>query len=157
MKTKIFVFVAVLLVGFAGWGLSHGLTVKAAPGFTLVNVKGTYGYTVQGTIGLSSPFAAMGVLTADGNGGISGTETSQVYGVGMQTNAFQGSYTVDNTGCGTITLNFPAPAQDPNNPDAPMLPGVTARYKFVIVNGMAEIRALRADNGTMATAEFKLQ
>ena len=56
-----------------------------------------------------------------------------------------------------MVINYPAPAFDSDNPDAVALPGVAARYHFVIVNGSAELKAARGDNGTIAIADFKLQ
>ena len=35
--------------------------------------------------------------------------------------------------------------------------GQFAHYQFVIVNGTVELKAMRGDNGTIATAEFKVQ
>jgi hypothetical protein len=37
-----------------------------------------------------------------------------------------------------------------------IVPGVVARYNFVIVNGNAEPMAARAENGTIAITDFKL-
>ena len=163
MKTKLYVctLTAALFAGCAGWGFSHATfkmqSVKAASGFSAASVKGTFGYTLQCQIGTSTPLAGLGMMVADGNGGISGSETTQVYGVGVHTQVFQGSYTVRNDGSGTMVLNFPAPPTDPDNPDAVQLAGPIARYNFVIVNGLAELKAVRGDNGTIAIADFKLQ
>jgi hypothetical protein len=160
MKTKLFVCAlsAALIAGIAGWSLAHGMhSVKAANGFSAASLKGTFGYTVQGQIGSTNPLAGTGLMVLDGNGGITGSETTQVYGVGLQNSQFQGSYTVNNDGSGVMVINYPAPAIDPNNPDAVPLPGVVAHYNFVIVGGTAEIKAVRGDNGTVATASFKLQ
>ena len=162
MKTKNFMLAVALLAGLAGWGLSRGTTAKASNGFTSASLKGIYGYTVQGTLGMTTPMAAMGVLTADGNGGISGTETLQVYGQGTQITQFQGSYSVDAGGTGTMVINYPAlPAPpdsgDPDNPPLPSPAPVVARYSFVIVNGVAELRGMRSDNGIIATAAFRQQ
>jgi hypothetical protein len=165
MKTKLFVCAlsAALLAGFAGFNLSRGsVSVKAANGFSAASLKGTFGYTIQGTIGTSTPLAGSGLMVLDGNGGVSGSETVQTYGVGMQTTQFQGSYNVRNDGSGTMVINYPAlpaPPVDPDNPDAVSVapPAVVARYNFVIVNGTAELKAVRGDNGTIAVADFKLQ
>jgi hypothetical protein len=163
MKTKLYVCTlgAAMVAGLGGWGLASGpfkmQTAHAASGYSAVSMKGTYGYTVQGEVGSSTPLAGLGLLVADGNGGISGSETLQVYGGGTQTQSFQGSYTVNNDGTGTIIINYPQPPVDPNNPDALPVQGQVARYHFVIVGGNAEIKAVRADNGTIATADFRLQ
>jgi hypothetical protein len=159
MKLYVYTLTAALAAGFAGWGLSQGSlhSVKAAAGYSAASLKGTYGYTLQGQVGTTAPLAGLGLLVADGNGGISGSETTQVYGVGMQTTSFQGSYSVKNDGTGTLIINYPAPATDPDNPDAMPMPAVVARYHFVIVNGSLELKGMRGDNGTIATADFKLQ
>jgi hypothetical protein len=166
MKTKLYVCMlsAALVAGIAGWGLSRGpmSSVKAANGYSAASLKGTFGYTLQGQFGASTPLAGLGMMVLDGNGGISGNETTQVYGIGLQTTPFQGSYTVRNDGSGTMVINYPAlpaPPVDPDNPDAsPMSPPpAVARYNFVIVNGSAELKAVRGDNGTIAIADFRLQ
>ena len=166
MKTKLFVCTlsVALVAGVAGWSLSRGSmkSVKAANGFSAASLKGTFGYTLQGQIGTSSPLVGSGLMVLDGNGGVSGSETTQAYGVGMQTTTFQGSYSVHNDGSGTMVINYPAlpaPPVDPDNPDATPAapPAVVARYNFVIVNGSAELKAIRGDNGTTVVADFKLQ
>src|SRR6476646_9217204 len=129
MKTKLYVctLTAALVAGFAGWGLSHGpfkvQAVKAANGFSAASLKGTYGYTIQGQIGSTSPLAGLGLLVLDGNGGLTGSESTQVYGVGNQSTTYQGSYSVKNDGSGTLVINYPVPAMDPDNPDAVVMPG----------------------------------
>ena len=158
MKLYVCTLTAALVAGFAGWGLSHGMsTARAASGYTAASMKGTFGYTLQGQVGQSTPLAGLGMIVADGNGGLSGSETSQVYGVGTQTTPFQGSYTINNDGTGTMTINYTVPQQDPNNPDVVLPPPVIAHYNFILVNGSTQIKAVRSDNGTAAVADFKLQ
>jgi hypothetical protein len=160
MKTRLYVCAAILTASVAGWAFSHALSARADSGFTLASVKGIYGYTVQGSLATTTPMAAVGMMVADGNGGLSGTETQQIYGQGTQTAAFQGSYTVNGNGSGTMIVNYPAPPtppQDPDNP-TPFVPqALSARYDFVIVNGIAEIKGIRSENGIIATAAFRAQ
>ena len=160
MKTRVYLFATVLMAGFAGWSMFHAPAAKAANGRSLSSVKGTYGYTLQGTLGNTTPLAGIGMLVADGNGGLSGTETLQVYGQGTQTNAFLGTYLVNSDGTGTMVINYPvapAPAQDPDNPNFNVPQAVTAKYDFVIVNGVAQIKGMRSENGIIATADFRVQ
>ena len=160
MKTKVYLCAAVLAAGFTGFALSHAPAAKAANGRSLASVKGTYGYTLQGTIASTTPLAGLGIVVADGNGGLSGTETLQIYGQGTQTQTFQGSYTVNNDGTGTMLINYPAPptpAYDPDNPPPPTPPALTAKYDFVMVSGQLQLKAMRSENGIVATAEFTAQ
>jgi hypothetical protein len=148
------------MTGLAGWSLFHTPAAKAATGRSIASLSGTYGYTVLGTLGSTTPLAALGTLVFDGNGGISGSETMQIYGQGTQTQVLQGCYTVNSDGSGTILINYPAPpapAQDPDNPNYATPQALTARYSFVMVNGVTEILGMRSENGIIVTADFKAQ
>jgi hypothetical protein len=147
-----------LAAGIAGVSQFHVRPARAASGFSLSSVKGTYGYMIQGQMGATR----LGLLTADGNGGISGSDIVQAFG-GTQTQPFQGSYTVNNDGTGTMTLNYPAPPappqppQDPDNPTPVILPPPPiAHYNFVLVNGRT-LRAISSDRNVFATGDFTLQ
>lgn len=160
MKTTVYVctLIAAVLAGFVGRGFfSAGpriQTVHAAPGFSVSSLSGSYGYTLQGQIG-GAPVTGVGWLTADGNGGVSGTETVSISGGGVQTSQFQGSYTVDSTtGCGDIVVSYP-PAADPNNPIITIGgPSPMASYHFVLVDGGIRINAVRTDDGVSITGSF---
>src|SRR5437763_16869331 len=83
-------FGAILLAaGIAGISQIDVRPARAASGFSISSVKGAYGYVIQGQMGASR----QGLLTADGNGGIAGSDVLQAFG-GVQTQPFQGSYTV---------------------------------------------------------------
>ena len=161
MKTKLLFSLTALIAGIAGWGIASGSfrtqAAHAATGYSLASVKGTYGYIVQGQMGNNNPIVAIGILAADGIGGVSGTETLQTIGTYAEPQAFQGSYTVDRDGSGTLVLNFPAGAVDSAHPDAVPTQGATVRYRFVIVNNKVELKGVRADNRSFATASFSLQ
>ena len=161
MKIRSLVALTALIAGLAGWTIANISfrvpAAHAAGGYTNASVKGTYGYTVQGQMGNSNPLVALGVLVADGNGGLSGSETVQTIGTYAEPQTFQGSYTVNNDGTGTMTLNYPAGPTDPNNPDAGPTPGAIVKYRFVIVNGKLTLKGVRADNRSFATADFSLQ
>jgi hypothetical protein len=71
--------------------------------FSNASLSGSYAFTVGG--GLSAPFVAGGVFTADGNGAIAtGAEDFNSGGSLSQNVATTGSYSISSTGRGTLTL-----------------------------------------------------
>ncbi len=160
MKKTVYVctLAAALLTGYIARGIVPGgsrmQTVHAATGFSVSSLSGTYGYSLQGQIG-GAPVSGVGYLTADGSGGVTGTETVQIFGGGVQTVQFQGTYTVDSsTGCGDLLISYP-PVIDPNNPvitGGATIP--TASYHFVLVSGGAQVNAVRTDDGVSVTGSF---
>src|SRR5215467_10303012 len=79
-----------LVAGIAVMSQIHVGQVRAASGFSIGTVKGTYGYVIQGQMGATR----LGLLVADGNGGITGSDMLQAFG-GAQSQPFQGTYTVN--------------------------------------------------------------
>ena len=147
-----------MVAGIAVMSQIHVGQVRAASGFSIGTVKGTYGYVIQGQMGATR----LGLLVADGNGGITGSDMLQAFG-GAQSQPFQGTYTVNNDGTGTMTLNYPAlPTQTlgPEDPENPTIvvqpPPPVAHYNFVVVNGHT-LKAISSDRNVFATGEFTLQ
>lgn len=168
MKVKQYAlgFAVALLAGISAWSLANGsFSVRPAhaqEAYSAASVKGSYGYTVENAAGNSAPLVGVGLLVADGNGGLSGSETLQVYGTGNVVRTFQGSYTVNADGTGTMMLNYAAPAGSQTNASADednsfTPPVLSAGYDFVIVNNRAEIRGIRSENGVLTKADFRLQ
>ena len=114
-------FVSVL-VGLGGFA-------RAQPPYTAADFKGSYGIGVSGTViftppatgpapdcsnwtAVSLPIAITGLLTANGTGDLTGTETFNVQGeVCVGTTA--GTYTVNSNGTGTLSVTFTPNAGQP--------------------------------------------
>ena len=159
-KTSIAIALALVALGGVSYrSLTPRIGVHAAGAFAADAFKGTYGFTEQGSFGTSTPLAGLGLLTADGFGNVSGSETLQIYGSAPQALAFQGTYNINPDGSGSLSLSYQAPVDPTADPNAPPAnPGPTeARYDFVVVNGKLELHAIRADNGLVATATFVRQ
>jgi hypothetical protein len=90
---------------------------------------------------LGSAIAALGPITFDGVGGLSGKYTSNVGGRPFQ-GAFTGTYTVGADCTGTGVINFP-------------VLGLTIKGTFVLVNGGKE--ALFTSNDTGITINGRAQ
>ena len=78
------------------------------------SLKGSYGASCEGTIVGAGPLAVVSVLTADGDGNISGVETLSVNGVITTGVTLTGTYTVNadctgsfvSTGFGSVFHNY---------------------------------------------------
>jgi hypothetical protein len=69
--------------------------VQAQASCTSANFQGAYGYTFTGLTGFNAlPFAAVGRLVADGQGGVSGVETASSNGEIFQ-RTYTGTYKVN--------------------------------------------------------------
>lgn len=110
-------------------------------------IKGTYGYTAQGTILPGSPlpvppgpFVSIGQVTLDGNGNITEHTTNDNFnGTILPTINYTGTYTVDDNCGGTAILVGRAP------------------YKFTIADGGKEIFFMLDAPGTVVTGIAKKQ
>jgi hypothetical protein len=119
-------------------------------------VRGTYGFTEQSAGGSNTSLVGLGLLTADGAGNICGYETLQVLGQGTQMRKFQGLYSVNPDGTGTMTVNYaPDPNADPTVTPDSSTPSAT--YSFVVVNNRLSLKGIRTANGVLVTSEFTKQ
>ena len=77
----------------------------ADPGFSNKNLKGSYAVGFSGTDLTVGPIAGTGVLTGDGKGNLTGTQTIKD-GPFVCTESFSGTYAVnpDGTGTGSVTV-----------------------------------------------------
>jgi hypothetical protein len=93
-------------------------------------VNGSYAFTAFGwSTGVPKAFAAGGVFSSDGNGNIStGSEDSNINGAVNQKVAVTGSYAIQGTGRGTMTLN-----------------GASGSMSFAIYPSMAGIQFVEID------------
>ena len=77
----------------------------AASGFSNKSFKGSYGVGFSGTDLTVGPIAGTGILVADGNGNLTGTETIKD-GPIVCNESFSGTYGInsDGTGTGSVTV-----------------------------------------------------
>ena len=100
---KLRILVAALVVTFV---LSIAPSSQAASGkCSLSKLAGTYGLTTTGSIPGIGPVAAVGLITIDASGNISGSQTRSLNG-GIADETFTGTATVnsDCTGTGTVSV-----------------------------------------------------
>ena len=160
-----FTLAAALVAVLLGWAVAGGVfttrPAHAENGYTNLSLKGTFGFTIQGVAG-GPIVSGYGLLAADGNGGVTGTETLQLPG-GMLRRSFQGSYVVNPDGTGTMTLNFAQPPdvgrdgpdEETQAPSPAVVP--SSHFAFVLVDGSKELRSIQTDSGAIVSAAFKLQ
>src|ERR1051326_3403846 len=105
---KKYAMLIALAVGLAGLAARQFVpTVHAQTGYTVDALKGAYGFVEQGGTGPAAQ-VALGVLVADGMGGVTGSTTLPVLGLGTQTINFRGTYSVEPSGCGNMTITYDA-------------------------------------------------
>jgi hypothetical protein len=137
LTLTIFASLFLLGVGFRGDpGLGDAGRVPrvhaATPTCSLGTLKDSYGYTATGTIPGLGDIAAVGILTADGAGHVSGADTVAASNGVIEHRIFTGTYTVDADCTGSITLQF----------DAPTFSGL-ATADIVIVDKGTKIRGIQ--------------
>ena len=107
------------------------------------SIKGTYGFSCEGTVVGVGPIAVVALFTADGNGKGSAVETTSLNGVITTEVPFTVTYTV-NEDC---TGSFVSTAPDDT---------VFDNY-FVIDNNKKEIRLIPTETGLVAVCIFRKQ
>ncbi|MGH8067875.1 MAG: hypothetical protein ACRERE_22145 [Candidatus Entotheonellia bacterium] len=113
LTSAIFVSLLILGVGFqAHLGLGDAGIVPrvqaAIPTCSLSTLRGSYGYTATGTIPNVGDLAAVGILTSDGTGQVSGADTAAASIGVIEQRTFRGTYTVNADCTGSLTLQFAA-------------------------------------------------
>lgn len=151
-----------LAAAFAAFLLTWSMTGRvstvrahAENGYTNAALQGTLGFSLQGTLGAGAPVAGYGILVADGNGGLSGTETIQSP-AGLITRTFQGSYVINPDGTGTLTMLFPDPPSPGDDTVAAPTPTV-AHFSFVMVDDKKGLRSIQTDAGAFVSGYFEKQ
>jgi hypothetical protein len=107
------------LVQWIGVGLLfQALPIAYAQTCSHQSLKGSYGYTVTGTVvssvGLISPgpFGAVGRITFDGRGGVTTVRTLSDNGAVLQHDAGSGSYTLNSDCTGSFTISVGPPGNE---------------------------------------------
>lgn len=96
-------------------------------------LSGGYGYSATGMVAGVGAFAAVGVLTAHGDGTLSGRITHSVNGVIIPPSPLSGTYTVNEDCTGTAVFSRGGPAD------------------FVIVDRGRELHFIQTTPGTVIT------
>jgi uncharacterized membrane protein len=123
----------------------HATTAEAqgARPCSEATLRGGYGYTVTGVTGITGgsdgvPFAAVGVLTFDGNGGFANVRTVSNGGAVLRNVPGTGTYALGRDCRGTLT--FAGGAQ-----------GGATENDIVVDDRGDELRLISAANGTVLT------
>jgi hypothetical protein len=124
-----------LLIAVAAFCLSSAPAVQAAQRCSLAKAAGTWGFTLTGTLLVPNPVpgGAVGRLTMDTAGNVSGTEARNVGG-SFANETITGSWTINSDCTGTLTANV-------------YESGVLVRisvFAFVLVDNSSKIRAVQA-------------
>ncbi len=110
----------------------------------LSGVAGTYGYTTSGTIPTLGALAAVGLITLDASGNLTGAQTTSFNGAIVQ-ETLSGTYTVNADCTGTATVNV-------------YHSGVLVRttsINVVFANNQRDLRAIFLTAGTVLTVNGK--
>jgi len=139
-----FLLFASVLVGVRG-------LAQAQPPYTTADFKGSYGIGVSGTViftppagvppatdcsnwtSVSLPIAITGLLTANGTGGLTGTETFNTQGE-VCTGTTAGTYTVNSNGTGTFSVTF-----TPNSGEPADCVSSAGTVAFTFANGVDQL------------------
>ncbi len=120
-------------------------------GCSLATLNGSYGLTFHGftttsaipaPINAFAPVAGGGIVTFDGEGNLSSSETVSLGGQ-ILSGTFPGTYTVNSNCTGSLTINFG--------------PGSAGHLNFVIVRNGREILAVSTDPGNVAVDDLEKQ
>jgi hypothetical protein len=126
-------FVSVLAAVFLLLTLG-AVSGEAKPPCTTRSVEGNYAYLVTGTNVGDGPVAAVGLVTADGEGSLSASDTVSANGEIIR-RTITGTYTVNANCTGTVTFtdNF----------------GLTTHLDLVLAQGRQELILIQTDPGTV--------
>jgi hypothetical protein len=110
--------------------------MHAQPPCTDASLRGSYGYSFDGTVMGIGPTAGSGVITFDGEGNLSGADTLSLNGT-IIPRTLTGTYTVQANCTGSVTLEVST--------------GDIFHLAFVIVDSRRELRFIQTDAGTVIT------
>jgi hypothetical protein len=137
MKRSMFVFV------MAAFGLLINVPAYAGGCDTL---DGLYGFSRNGTAGFGSvSAAAVGVISFDGAGNISGHDTTSVNG-NIIRRTFIGTYTLSSDCTGSLTITFLTGT-----------PGRVSPNDFVMVDNGRELRLINTNPGEVIVGSARKQ
>jgi hypothetical protein len=115
--------------------------------FTNTSLKGTFGFAYDGNSS-NLAVAGLGLLKADGNGGLIGTLSTDP---SQPLQQVTGTYAVNGDGSGTMEIDYSTTAEDGTTI------ALAQHYDFVLTDGMKTLRAVRTDPGVTAAVIFAQQ
>jgi hypothetical protein len=128
-------FVSVLAVVFLLLKFD-ALSGEAKPLCTPRSIEGNYAYRVTGTNVGGGLVAAVGLVTTDGEGSLSASDTVSANGQIIR-RTITGTYTVNGDCTGTVTFTDQF--------------GLTTHLDFVLAQGSQELNFIQTDPGTITT------
>ena len=145
----VFAILALITLGLLIGRFTAQPVARAQSGCTLANLKGAYGLAVNGFFydpfdGSQGIYSSAGLVIADGNGGITGTDTLNLDGTPTRGRQFTGTYTVNPDCTGTMNLK-----------DAKNVP--ITNMDMVIANGGKEVVMTDYDTDLILNGTAKLQ
>ena len=120
-------------------------TGRAAITYSDYDIRGVYRITFTGlSVPDLSPESGIGVLVADGLGGITGTEAFNLGGHVCTNVAIAGTYSVGANGMGTMSADFTSPA-----------PGCSGHFDLglLVLKGGDIVKAFGAGSGFVTLSE----
>lgn len=140
------------VLGILGFG-ARNLDAQQRGEFSSKTLTGDYVLAESGTVGSASGLAAIGRLTFDGNGGVSGWELVRNSNRNVTTTC-TGTYAIEPDGRGTLILTHTEPTPVAEGEEAST---TQSAYEFV-VHGAGSVgdslSAIRSDNGTAVTVHL---
>lgn len=112
-------------------GLAVFIIVQPCVACSNATLQGNYGFVLSGVNNAAALTATVGQITADGNGGLTGSETVSNYGVITSNVSVTGSYALSKNCTGTATI---VPAG-----------GSASNYSLVVTG--KQIQMVETDNG----------
>ncbi len=118
---------------------------------TLASLKGVYVFTERGDVGNGQAVAGLGIMTLDGNGNVTCSETIQTEGSNMTTTC-SGTYVINIDGSATVKLMHTI-TPDPNAATTDDQT-FSASYKILATANGSQLKGIRTDNGISVIADF---
>jgi hypothetical protein len=132
---------ALLIAGFVFSSVGWAQPVRPVPSCSNASLRGNYGFLVTGT-SAGNPMAIVGQIIADGNGGLTGTETVSDNGVTFDTTPVTGTYSIGSKCAGTAAIT-------PKG-------GTAANYNLTVLPGR-KVQLVGADSGTVQSGLLQAQ
>ena len=131
--------------------LFFGTTIGFAQSVTLQGLKGVYVFTERGDVGNRQALAGLGILTLDGQGNATCSETIQTEGANLTTTC-SGTYTINIDGSATVKILHTVASDNNETNSEPQT--FTATYKILVTGSGSQLKGIRTDNGVAVIADF---
>ena len=115
------------------------------------SLKGVYIFTERGGVGNGQALAGLGILTLDGQGNATCSETIQTEGANLSTTC-SGTYTINIDGSATVKILHTVAADVNEISSEPQT--FVATYKILVTGNGTQLKGIRTDNGVAVIADF---